>query len=392
MALITTSLSAHTGALAAEDFFSNITMTAKAGVGYDTNVFRSPDITYVDLSKPGNPIVVPNVQSGVLIPLGFDARYTSDLFIATYRFDGDLYTNRSLSNADIYNHKFDIGRKFKTPAQWLGVDDFYAGFTLKYHQQTYVDRDTGLDFVTSASGTDVSNRFDYLGLGTKVRLKKRTDLAIFHAKFSFERRFYSDPIVISAWDHNYFVIGGDARFPIWDRTSLKLGYTFSIRDFSERPSHSANGALTRANPTVTYYYHSPAITLKHRFSKALVTFFSYERTYRQDTFVGYNDYTRDKLKLRAIFKPSKDVNLRLAASYRKRDYDNAFAFDNPVTGIGSKTFNIYTANARGEFKLGFLPSKHWALWGEVDYRNQASGDTRYDYKRTQVMGGVKWEG
>ncbi|MDQ6958301.1 MAG: hypothetical protein Q9M24_04235 [Mariprofundaceae bacterium] len=392
IALITTALSAQTGALAAEGSSSNLAVTAKVGIGYDTNVFRSPDVTYVDLSKAGNPLTLPNVQAGIFIPMGFDARYVSDSFIATYRFDGDLYPNRSLSNADIYDHKFDIGRKLEQPAKWLGVDDFYAGLTLKYHRQTYVDRDTGLDFITSGSGTNVSQRFNYLGLGTKVKLTKKTDMATYHARFSFERRFYSDPVVISVWDHNYFILGGDARFHIGHRTALKLSYDFSIRDFSNRPSHSANGRLTRKNPTVTYYYHAPEVTLSHRFSKALVTFLSYGRTYRQDTFVGYNDYRRDKVRWRTAYSPSKNVKMRLALSYRKRVYDNAFAFDNPVAGAGSKDFNIYTANARGEFKLGFLPSEHWALWGEVNYRNQASGDTRYDYKRTQVMGGIKWEG
>lgn len=392
MALITAVLPVHTDALAAKGPSSNLTITAKAGVGYDTNVFRSPDITYVDLSKPGNPTVVPTVQSGVFVPMGFDARYTSDLFIVTYRFDGDLYVNRSLSNADIYDHKLDIGKKLEQPTKWLGLDDFYAGFTLNYHRQTYVDRDTGLDFITFTSGTNVSNRFNYLGLGTKVRLTKKTDMAIFHGKFKFERRFYSDPVVISPWDHNYFVMGGDALFPIWDRTSLKLGYDFSIRDFSKRPSHSANGRLTRANPTVTYIYHNIEGTLRHRFSKALVTFLSYGRTYRRDKFVGYNDYTRDKLRLRAIYSPSKATKMRLRLGYNKRDYDKAFAFDNPASGAGTKDFDIYTVNAKWESKLDFLPSKHWALWGEVDYRNQASGDTRYDYERTQVMGGIKWEG
>lgn len=392
VALITAALPIHADALAAEDFFSTLTLTAKAGVGYDSNAFRAPDRSYLDLSKPGNPLTVPNVQSGFFVPLRFDARYVSDSFVAKYRFNGDLYPNRSLSNADIYDHKFDIGRKFKTPAEWLGVDDFYAGFTLRYVDKTYYDRDTGLDFVTFTSGTNVSTRFDYLGLGTKVRLTKKMDQATYHAKFSFEHRFYSDPVVISVWDHSYFIVGGDARFPIGNRTSLKLGYDFSIRDFDSRPSHSANGALTRANPTVTYLYHSPAVTLSHRFSKAFVTFLSYEFTFRQDTFVGYNDYTRHKLKLRAIFKPSKDVKLRLVTSYRKRDYDNAFAFDNPAAGIGSKNFDIYTVNARGEFKLGFLPSNHWALWGEADYRNQASGDIRYDYDRTKILGGIQWNG
>jgi hypothetical protein len=112
--------------------------------------------------------------------------------------------------------------------------------------------------------------------------------------------------------------------------------------------------------------------------------FYFERTDRQDRYVGYNDFTRDEFGFDYSWAPSSRFKFELSGNYRSYDYPNAFAFHNPVAGI--KTLETVRGNLLGSFSV--TPSL--SVVAEAEYRESESTDTRIAYDRLWFSLGVIW--
>jgi len=108
------------------------------------------------------------------------------------------------------------------------------------------------------------------------------------------------------------------------------------------------------------------------------------RTEREDTFQGYNDYTRDSYGAEVSWRPSRRFRIRASGWYREYDYDNAFAFDNPVAG--RKTLEVAEGSLMATWRM--TPSLDLVL--EAEYTDRVSNDFRLQYDRLQAVLGVRW--
>jgi len=360
----------------------DLAMTATVGLGYDSNVYLTPKAPYVDLAQPGNPYVVPKVQSGLFVPLGFDLKTASGSGTEFhYAFDGNLYVNSALSNASTYDHIATLG--WNTALDHGG--EFYWGFLGGYHRQIYFDRDTGLAKLSRISGTNISNRYNHFDFGMEAKYQQKVDDVEYKLDSKLVMKNYSDPVVVAPLDHLLFELGGSARFPLGsDATKLKVGYNFRAEKYSSRAARDAAGVQSAANGLLTYYYHTGSIQLFHKFSRNFMTFLDYEGTYRSDNYVSYNNYFKNKVKLRLVGRLSRDVAMRLKVAYSKTSYPHAFAF-NTAAG-GKKTYKKLYASLQGEYELTGASK----LWVRANYTNQDSSDLRYVYNQTQAMIGGDW--
>ena len=166
---------------------------------------------------------------------------------------------------------------------------------------------------------------------------------------------------------------------------MSAGYRYSVRDYNDRQARDLNGNILAANPQLEYTYHTIDLTLRQRVNKSLAAYVDYTRQERKDEFVGYNDYGQNRYKVRAIYTPTEELRLRVAASYWDREYDRAFAFDDAAGG--KKDYSGVTFDAGAEY--GY--ARNVSLWADFNYDSQDTTDKRYDYDRTQLSAGVKYK-
>lgn len=364
-----------------------ITWTATAGIGYDSNPYLTPSAPYRDLAQPGSPLVIPNKQSGLFVPLGLSADYTSATGMEfSYRFDGELYPSSALSNANSYDHDVTLGWNMM-----LGSADFYAGMLAGYHRKIYFDRDTGVPKVTTASGTNISNRYNHFDAGGEAKLRQEIGDVEYRLETKLAKLLYSDPIVVAPLDHWLFELGGSGRTPLGSKsTKLKLGYDFALRDYDSRSAFNLQGVQSRANGLLVYHYHTLNAQLFQKFDRNFMAFLDYWHTWRMDRALGYNSYSQDRVKLRLRYRIGQDFLLRASAAYNRKNYPNAFAYDNPVAA--RKTYNKTEAALKGEYQ-GLFGGDYGDpdFWIGGNYTKQDSSDLRYVYNRAQIMVGGDWK-
>jgi hypothetical protein len=126
---------------------------ARVSVGNDSNVFRSPSESYVDLS-----------------PYDFWTKYSvnslkNELFYGAYRFSGRLYQDTVLGNADEYRHELRFGNEYHRREQ-SRERKIFSAFAIAKHHDTYFDPDDGSERV--AGGQNISDRMSYLRYGPRA--------------------------------------------------------------------------------------------------------------------------------------------------------------------------------------------------------------------------------
>jgi len=359
------------------------------GLGYDNNPYLTPDDPYIDYAAAGNPLVTPNRQSGMYADLGFDGRYSRALsqaarFLVDYKFNGDYYFDSALSNADEYHHKLSLGREQILRKQGKRQDSVYVGGFMRNVRDVYFDRDSGAGKVTTG-GTDVSARYNYKSLGLEAEYRNRTADLQYALKGLYEHRDYEDPVVIRQYDHDYVKLSADIGYRISVPTKLLAGYTYQLRDYSDRLSRDASGSMVSTNPTLKYSYNTLDGSVRQRLSDAWVAYFDATYKTRTDAYVGYNDYDETEFRVRALYNPSDAWDMKLAVGTWRRHYPNAFAFDNP-TQVAKKY-----DGTDATFKIEYHQTQNRTLWGDIDYKKQNSTDDRYTYDRTQVVAGVQFD-
>ncbi len=377
---------------------------AEAGLGYDSNVFRSPDESYVDFAQtitptppppePENPTITPDVISSFFVPLSLDAEYIATFSptihgIVSYRFHGEFYLESAADNGDEFDNKLRGGLEFLLSQEGKRKNTIYVGPYVGYHREFYVDRDFGVEQTAPTDDpvvrADVSDRYKYVSGGIESKLRKRTGLIQYGANAFYEVRDYEDPVVISQLDQDYYGLGGHVRFRVAKPSKLKLSYDYRVRDFDERPSRGSDGRLLTANPPREYTYHIFGISLRNSITKNITVYLDYELRLREDDYQGYDDYTKNKYGVRFLYDNNQGYRMRLKAAYWERDYDIAKAFDE--LDQADKEYDGIDIEFRGDYAL----NKQWYIWVEDIYDLDNSTDKRYEYDRNQIMAGVKWE-
>ena len=359
-----------------------------AGIGYDDNAFRSPHESYIDLSQDPPILVVPVVQSGTYVPIRFNAAYINPVskrsqFVGSYRHEGYYYTDSALENADRMDHRISLGMERDLGTDRSSAEQFAFAATVRSHSETNFDRDDGLDRFDD--GSSIAQRFDYLAVGAEVQLKNRIGRNRFELDGGLTIRDYDDVPTASSYDMTTYWLGGEFKMPLGTNTRLKLGYRYHVRDYDERHSRDEDGNGSSQNPTIEYTYSTLEAGIRQRFNDVFVAELVYLYTTRDDEFESYNDYTKDKIRLKMYFNFSDNFAASIKLDIRDQQYDNAFAFDDPTQP--QKEYQEVQVSATALYRF----TDRLSLRLDIKQEEIESSDPRGEYDRLRSSLGVNWE-
>lgn len=357
------------------------------GFGYDSNAFRSPDEPYIDLSTPVPTPVAPDPQSGPYVPVRVQGEYRRPLsagstFTASYRFRGEYHTDTELQNADTDDHRITIGAerrigKSRAANRSVAIEGFY-----RMHGETNFDRDDGLDRFDD--GQSIVDRYDYQSIGTELDMKSRIGSTRYSIGVGAEQRDYDDVPTASSYDMTNYWLGGEVRLPLSGNSRLRLGYEYYVRDYDERRAKDLTGDASSSNPTLEYQYHELSAGLKHRFGNGFVGEITYFYTVRNDEFVDYNGYTRNKIRLSGVFDLGNRLQSSIRLDYRDQVYSNAFAFDNPSQA--QKEYEDLEVILAVAYRL----TERLSVRADLRQEIVESSDPRGEYERLRGAIAVHW--
>ncbi|MDH5527810.1 MAG: hypothetical protein OEY97_10945 [Nitrospirota bacterium] len=380
--LLTLALTAPLSAHAAE-------WEASAGLGYDSNAFRTPGQNYDDYSDltacpptgiPGCNPITPNVQSGMFIPVELKVgNGAKDGFALSYNLDADLYLG-GLSNANNFTHEFAADRK-RVERNGDTRITRELQYSLVRRSKIYYDRDTG-ERKQTAAGNDVADRFSYLGLGVEGNRENRTGDHRAGFNWGLQYRDYDSVTGAPDYDHVIAKAGVLYGIPLGAATSMLLEGDADIESYFNR--HARNADATFSGTLRQYLDLGLKASLRQEMPGNFVAKLTYELTSRTDNHVGYHDFTGNDVSLR-LYHHGDVLKVSAFAGYEVRSYDTALAFD--AAGQPVLDYSVTRAGIKAEVPMGETSS----LWADLDTRNVDTNDTRYAYERTQLTAGMAWQ-
>jgi len=358
-----------------------------AGFGSDSNAFRAPKEPYTDLSQDPAVPVTPIEQSGSYIPVRIGVQLDNPVsgrssFLASYRHYGDYYTDSALENANIADHRISLGLLRYLSESRSDTRQLKADVEFRDHAETNFDRDDGLDRFDD--GASIADRFNYNSVGASFELKNYLGTTRYELEGGLAQRNYDDVPTASSYDLSQYWLRGTLKYPLGDRSRVKFGAAYFVRNFDERRSRDLTGDASNLNPTLEYTYILTELGIRHRFSSNVVTELTYSYTRRDDEFVGYNDYTRNRIEWETEFGFTDRFSMSFGIDYRDQVYPNAFAFDDPTQP--TKEYKDAEISVAATYRL----TDQLAV--RANFRNDSveSSDPRGEYDRLRARIGIYW--
>ncbi len=371
----------------AERKLFDLDLSGRVSLGNDANVFRTPSESYIDLADPAAPTVDPVVQSGFYIPYDFLAKYSvnsleNELFFGSYRLRGRYYQDELLTNGNSYSHELSFGSEYDRRKEGRQRKVFSA-FTIAEQHNTYFDPDDGAERVSG--GQDISDRMSYLRYGPEILFRQSFKRLSFGGHLKGQLWNYEDVVAVPEYDHEYFVVGLNAQYKFTRTSLLRITGGAYARRYGDRPSFELDGQQLLGNPTIEYDYLEAGVTTRQRVGRRFWFGFDYKRTERIDKYLGYNNYIRDTYSAEINWRPTNKLRLDASAYYRVYNYENAFAYHNPIAG--RKTLQSLNASLFASYKIAW----DLTLMLQYNYRDVQSSDVRIAYNRAQYILGVRWD-
>jgi tetratricopeptide (TPR) repeat protein len=368
----------------AQDSFS---LRARVGAGSDSNVFRTPAQSYVDLSDPNQPVVDPLVQSGLFIPVNLSGKYSvnsfdNESFFGAYRYNGRFYQDKQLTNGNEHIHELSVGSEYDRTKERRQTRIFSA-FSIAQHEENYYDRDNGGS--RSVDGVDIGDRMNYLRLGPEMWFRQSWDRFSVGGRGKAQLWNYEETGVVPSYDHEYLALGLNAQYRFTRTSLLRVTGDVYRRHFSQRPSYELDGSQPPGNDPIKYDYVDLGITARQRITRNMWFGLDYIYTRREDLHAGYNDYEKHSYGFDFHMRANDRFELQASGIYRLYDYANAFAYQNPAAG--PKTLERVLGTVIASYRM----TQDLTLVGEVRFDDVASNDTRLAYNRMQYSVSVRWE-
>lgn len=396
----------------------------ETGLGYDDNVFRSPDASYLDPFAPKTPggttgTTVPNIESGLFVPYKLKAKSKIKLsgfpllkkiklknWDSQLKLSGRKYLDSDFENADDYKVQFKTGLEFLLKKVGRKKNTFYFGPIIEKKNKTYYDRDTNQEKLTTNKtdpngvplGLPLGDRYNYLFYGLETEFSVRTTRIEY--AFTAEARTYDyENTAFDQFDHEYYRIGAEAAYRIIPSSKLTIGYDYAVRDYdvwiARRKSDGKKVAAPRAdqaipNPTREYTFHKLDVSLRNRLNPLWVVYLDYNHQIRFDEYQGYSNFTRNSYKIRSIYSDKQKRRFKVSIAYWTRNHPNTFVFDRTTVNNNPSpktSYDVFEVKLSGEMPL----YQEWVLWGEIDSIQVDTTDPRYKYDRNQGIIGVKLE-
>ncbi|MEQ1838440.1 MAG: hypothetical protein ABL858_08950 [Candidatus Nitrotoga sp.] len=377
-----------------EQSASKIKWSMNAGLGYDGNAYRTHSGNYIDHSLARFPAlnanIVPVIQSGFFVPFGLRGKYLSNKGIGTSlstsaNADGRFYLEPDLTNANRYKLTGRLGINNLLARKGGREEVIYAGAIVGRVKNFFYDRDTGDAWMVGrGADKDISMRESYKVLGLEGQYANEMGDIQYGVMGSLEERTHEDPVVSDNFSNTYIRFGGYAEAKVIAGSSLKLTYQHRFRDFKERNPRDLTGRRRNANGILQWNDDNYQASLRNKLGTNLIAYLDYNLTMRADNFLGYDNFTEHKFRIRLDYKPGDVWRTRVAIAKADVNYDNALAFN--TIGQPRLTESRINANIRTEYEL----NKKQSVWVAADYSSADTNDLRYDYSRNQFMVGGKW--
>jgi len=367
--------------------FSNIEVYASVGFGNDSNVYRTPGQSYLDINDPDLPVFVePVVQSGSFVPVSLGAKYLvnsfeHESFFARYRGRGHFYSGEELTNANEYSQELALGTEFRKDRE-NRQNRVFSAFTVAQHEETFFDPDDGSERIVD--DVNIGERYSYLRYGPELSTRQSWERISMRFWGKAQIWNYERTDTVPEYDHDFFRLGSSLQYRFTSTSLLRLTAEGYVRNFSDRPSFALDGTQEVTNPGVEYYYIDVGATARQRITGNFWFGVNYTYTTRMDQYVGYNDYLRDSFGAQAHLSLGQNFELDLNATYRLYNFENAFAFNNPAAE--RKTLEAVDAQVRMSYALPW----DLRLIGDVRIRDVDSNDTRIIFERNQFMLSLEW--
>jgi len=378
-------------------------MTLESGLIINSNIYRAPDTAYLDYGKtcnPGpnciagddgsnHPYTTPTKNSGAAIPVKFQLEYLKTLdprniLKTEYRFTGLTHVDSKFSNADQLLHRLNFGNISNYSLDKKQKNELYTGLFIGHKKRLYLDRDSGENQLSGS--TDISQRYTYNFYGVELKYRRKHGNIEYKGNFEFITRDYnSTDANVSEYDNVQLGIAGKIKWHIAKPTKLYTEFKIYTLNYSQRSARNELGKLFSSNPDRQYRYSILSIGMRHRLTKNWLLYLDTEYKIRDDSYKGYDNYTKALLKARIHYRVSKTDKLKLTFGVWNRDYENAFAFDNFLHNV-KKTYN-------GNFiKVSNTYQFNSTLLLDVSYqqKQQDSSDLRYSYDRSLLTTTLEW--
>jgi len=367
--------------------FTDLELRARLGYGNDSNIFRTPDTAYVDVSDPDMPVVVPVVQSAAYIPISLSAKYKINNlpfegFFGAYRFAGRYYPDELYKNANEFKHEVSFGSEYER-TKGTRERRVFSAFSIAQHEEIYYDPDDGSS--RNINGVNVDDRMNYLRYGPEFSARQSGEKIAFGLKAKGQLWNYDQIDVLPEYDHEYFLLSLFGQYKFTSTSLLRITADYYSRRYGDRPSHDLDGQQRFGNPNIRYDYVALTLRARQRLGRSMWFGFDVQRTERTDQYVGYYDYSRDSFSAELHWSPGYRFDLELNGVYRLYDFPNAFAFHEPTAG--TRTQESLDAELHASYRI----TPRLSIFAEATLRERTSTDLRIQYDRNQYAIGVRWE-
>ena len=367
--------------------FTKLELRATVGYGNDSNIFRSPDRPYIDLSDRTRPVVVPQVQSGAFVPVALLAKYQINSlpyegFYGAYRLVGRYYPDEELENANEYLHELSVGSEYRRKQDGR-ERRVHGAFKVARNDEVYYDPDNGLP--RSSGGVEAKDRMNYLRYGPEVSARQSGEKLSFGVRAKGELWDYEEAGELPEYDHEYFLFSAYGQFKFTSTALLRLTADYYSRRYSDRPAFDLDGQQRVGNPNIRYDYAALSLRARQRLGSNLWFGFDIRRTERTDQYVGYNNYTRDSFGFEFHWSPGGRFDLEANGTYNLYDFPNAFAFHEPTAGRKTQE------SVESELLASYRVTRHISIVAEAEFYERVSNDIRIQYDRTRYLIGVRWQ-
>lgn len=371
----------------AERRLFDLQLTGRVSLGNDSNAYRTPSEPYVDLADPNTPLVTPVVQAGMFIPYDFGAKYVvnsleNESFYGAYRLSGRFYQDELLTNADQLHHEISFGSEYHRRDESRERKVFSA-FRIARHDETYFDPDDGTERVSS--GQNIADRMSYLRYGPEIWFRQSFEKFSFGGRLAGQLWNYEDVVAAPEYDHEYIRLGLNTQYKFTRTSLLRIIADAYTRRYGDRPAFELDGRQLLGNPSIEYVYLEYGVKARQRVGRRFWFGFGYLRTEREDKYLGYNNYTRDAYDVEFNWRPNQKFRLEATAYYRVYDYENAFAFHNPIAG--RKTLETVNGRLFATYSLAY----DLTIMLQYNFRDVDSNDSRIAYDRSQYVLGLRWD-
>lgn len=350
------------------------------GLGYDSNAFRSPDVPYTDL--PAATVINPEVKSGFYVPAKLFVGHSPQPggLLWQYRFDGELYLDPDLDNANNFRHDLVAGGEWNIKHGKGDHSRWRLTGRLTRQREIYVDRDSGVAKL-GGGGVDVSDRDTYTGTAVEGEYERSRGTLGYGLSALLETRDYEDPVAVRQNDHDITQLTGHVGVELGPATDLDFGLDYKVKAYDDRRARDLTGA--KVAETREYVYTALKTTLRHEVTRAVALKLQYRLRQLADQYVGYEDYTEHRVRAGLAFSRGAH-DTELEATWLTRDYDNALAFDD-ITG-GPLSYDRAAFDLSHEYQR----SGGNTLFAKFKWKGVSTNDTRYEYDRYRVILGATW--